>query len=85
MHAMAYTAGAYWALLITMARVLLTPKEAASAMGVSINHVRRLIEEADSMGKRARWRHGKEIIDLSPINSVRRTLRISVSAVLPGE
>ena len=46
-----------------MARMLLTPKEAAAAMGVSINHVRRLIDEADSMGKRARWRHGKEIID----------------------
>lgn len=54
-------------------------------MGVSINHVRRLIEEADTMGKRARWRHGKEIIDLSPVNSVRRTLRISMSAVLPSQ
>ena len=85
MPSMAYTAEAYWVLLITMARVLLTPKEAAVAMGVSINHVRRLIDEADSLGKRARWRHGKEIIDLSPINSVRRTLRISMSAVLPSE
>ena len=82
---MAYTAGAYWVLLTSMARMLLTPKEAASAMGVSINHVRRLIEEADAMGKRARWRHGKEIIDLSPINSVRRTLRISMSAVSPSQ
>lgn len=82
---MAYTSGTYWVLLIAMARVLLTPKEAAVAMGVSINHVRRLIDEADSLGKRARWRHGKEIIDLSPINSVRRTLRISMSAVLPSE
>jgi len=68
-----------------MARILLTPKEAAAAMGVSINHVRRLIDEADSLGKRARWRHGKEIIDLSPAGSVRRTLRISVNAILPSE
>jgi len=68
-----------------MARILLTPKEAAAAMGVSINHVRRLIDEADSLGKRARWRHGKEIIDLSPVGSVRRTLRISVNAILPSE
>lgn len=82
---MAYTARTSWVLLISMARMLLTPKEAAAAMGVSINHVRRLIDEADSLGKRARWRHGKEIIDLSPVNSVRRTLRISMSAVLPSE
>ena len=68
-----------------MTRLLLTPKEAADAMGVSYQHIRRLIDEADALGKRARWRHGKEIIDLSPVDSVRRTLRIKVSAVLPGE
>ena len=54
-------------------------------MGVSYKHIRRLIEEADTLGKRARWRHGKEIIDLSPVTSVNRTLRIKVSAVLPAE
>ena len=68
-----------------MTRLLLTPKEAADAMGVSYQHIRRLIDEADALGKRARWRHGKEIIDLSPVDSVRRTLRIKVSTVLPGE
>ena len=68
-----------------MTRLLLTPQEAADAMGVSLRHIRKLIEEADALGKRARWRHGKEIIDLSPVDSVRRTLRIKVSAVLPGE
>lgn len=67
------------------ARALLTINEAAKAMGVSRNHVRRLIEEADVLGKKARWRYGREIVDLSPVDAIRRTLRINVAAVLPDE
>lgn len=67
------------------ARALLTINEAAEAMGVSRNHVRRLIDEADVLGKKARWRFGREIVDLSPVGAVRRTLRINVAAVLPDQ
>lgn len=66
-------------------RQLLTINEAAEAMGVSRNHVRRLVEEADVLGKKARWRYGREIVDLSPVDAVRRTLRINITAVLPQE
>lgn len=66
-------------------RQLLTINEAAKAMGVSRNHVRRLVEEADVLGKKARWRYGREIVDLSPVDAVRRTLRINIAAVLPQE
>ena len=66
-------------------RALFTINEAAEAMGVSRNHVRRLIEEADVLGKKARWRYGREIVDLSPVGAIRRTLRINVAAVLPDE
>ncbi len=62
---------------------LLTINEAAKAMGVSRNHVRRLVEEADVLGKKARWRYGREIVDLSPVDALRRTLRINIAAVLP--
>ena len=71
--------------LLMTTRVLLTINEAAEAMGVSRNHVRRLIDEADVLGKKARWRFGREIVDLSPVGAVRRTLRINVAAVLPDQ
>lgn len=67
-----------------MPRQLLTINEAAQVMGVSRNHARRLVEEADVLGKKARWRYGREIVDLSPVDAVRRTLRINIAAVLPG-
>ncbi len=41
-----------------------------------------LIEEADAMPKKARWKFGHELINLSPRNSSRRTLRINLEAVL---
>lgn len=66
-------------------RQLLTINEAAKTMGVSRNHVRRLVEEADVLRKKARWRYGREIVDLSPVDAVRRTLRINIAAVLPQE
>ena len=66
-------------------KALLTINEAAQVMGVSRNHVRRLVDEADVLGKKARWRFGREIIDLSPVDAVRRTLRINIAAVLPEQ
>ena len=64
-------------------KCLLSPKEAAAVLGVSYRHVKYLIEEADAMPKQSRWRHGKHIIDLSPIGAERRTLRINLRLVCP--
>ena len=61
---------------------LVTPQEAAKALGVSLRHIKNLISEADAMPKKARWRFGKQIIDLSPVTSVRRTLRINLEMVI---
>ena len=65
-------------------KVLLSVADAAKAMGVSKNHVKRLIHEADSSPK-SRWRYGREIVDLSPTDAVRRTLRINITAVIPQD
>jgi excisionase family DNA binding protein len=67
-----------------MSRCLVTIKEAARVLGVSEAHVKRLIHEAD-INRKSRWRFGREIIDLTPIGSERRTLRINVDAVLQGQ
>lgn len=66
---------------LIMSRKLLTPKQAAEAMGVSHNHVKELIREADN-NKQSRWRFGREIINLSQKTAIRRTLRINLDAVL---
>ena len=63
-------------------RFLLTVQEAADALGVSAMHIKRLIAEAD-VDRRSRWRFGREIIDISPKDSLRRTLRINLAAVIP--
>ena len=65
------------------ARVLLTVTEAAEALGVSDRHIKRLIHEADATRK-SRWRWGRELIDLAPVGSSRRTVRVNVAAVAPG-
>ena len=62
---------------------LLTVKEAAAVMGVSPRHIHNLIHEAD-VDRKSRWRFGREIVDLSPKHSVRRTLRINIQAVIPN-
>jgi hypothetical protein len=64
------------------ARVLLTVTEAAEALGVSDRHIKRLIHEADATRK-SRWRWGRELIDLAPVGSSRRTVRVNVAAVAP--
>ena len=66
-----------------MTRQLLTIKEAAEAMGVSTNHIQRLIEEADNF-KGSTWKHGREIVNLSTRSALRRTLRINIKAVIPA-
>jgi excisionase family DNA binding protein len=64
-------------------RYLLTIAEAAEALGVSKRHVERLIHEADA-NRRSRWRWGRELVDLSPAASKRRTVRINLAAVVAG-
>lgn len=65
-----------------MTRQLLTIAEAAEVLNVSKRHVQALIQEAD-LDKRSTWKHGREIVNLSPRTALRRTLRINISAVLP--
>ena len=66
-----------------MTRQLLTIKEAAEVMGVSVNHIRDLIYEADNF-KGSNWKHGREIVNLSTRASLRRTLRININAIIPS-
>jgi hypothetical protein len=65
-----------------MARILLTIAEAADALGVSKRHVERLVAEADA-NRKSRWRWGRELIDLAPLGSSRRTVRVNLAAVVP--
>jgi hypothetical protein len=64
-------------------RLLLTVAEAAEAFGVSQRHIERLIQEADSCRK-SRWRWGRELINLSPVDAQRRMVRGNAGAVVPG-
>jgi len=64
-------------------RYLLTIDEAAEVLSLSPRHIRKMIAEAD-MDKRSRWKFGREIVDISPRTSARRTLRININAVVPG-
>ena len=66
-----------------MTRQLLTIKEAAEVMGVSVRHVRDLIHEADTF-RGSTWKHGREIVNLSTRTALRRTLRININAVIPA-
>jgi len=63
-------------------RRLLTVAEAAEAFGCSTRHIDRLIHEADC-NRKSRWRWGRELIDLSPVGSQRRTVRINIQAIVP--
>lgn len=65
------------------ARYLLTIREAAAALGVSERHIKNLIHEADA-NRKSRWRFGRELIDLAPLGSQRRMVRININAVVPG-
>lgn len=65
-----------------MTRYLLTVQEAAAALGVSERHIKRLIAEADA-NRKSRWRWGRELVNLAPVGSSRRTVRVNVAAVAP--
>jgi len=65
-----------------VARLLLTVPEAAQALGVSERHIKRLIAEADA-NRKSRWRWGRELINLAPVNAQRRMVRVNVGAVVP--
>ena len=64
-----------------MSRELVTLKQAADRLNVSHRHIQRLIEEADVWPKGSRWKFGREIINLSTKDALRRTLRINLDAV----
>lgn len=64
-----------------MARQLLTINQAAEALGVSRRHIERLIAEADA-SRKSRWRFGRELIDLTPLGSSRRIVRVNLGAVV---
>lgn len=66
-----------------MSRYLLTIPEAAQALGVSERHIKRLIEEATA-NRKSRWRFGRELVDLAPLGSQRRMVRVNLNAVVPG-
>jgi len=63
---------------------LLTVAEAAQALSVSERHIKRLIAEAEA-NRKSRWRWGRELIDLAPVGSQRRMVRINVAAVVPSQ
>ena len=65
-------------------RLLFTVTEAAEVLGVSPRHIWKMIAEAD-MDKRSRWKFGREIVDITPRTSARRTLRININAVVPEQ
>jgi excisionase family DNA binding protein len=64
-------------------RYLLTVADAAAALGVSKRHIERLIEEATA-NRKSRWKFGRELVDLAPLGSQRRMIRINLNAVVPG-
>lgn len=66
-----------------MTRHLLTVAEAAEALGVSRSHIKRLIEEA-TLHRKSRWKFGRELVDLAPLHSQRRMVRVNIHAVVPG-
>ena len=68
---------------MTVSRSLLTIADAAVALSVSQKTIRRLIDEADA-NRKSRWRWGRELIDLAPVGSSRRMVRVNVAAVAPG-
>ena len=60
---------------------LLTIQQAADAMGVSKRTIERLVDEAQSCPKAARWREKRDFVVLSPASSTRRTVRIFPEAL----
>ena len=55
---------------------LLTIQQAADLMGVSRRHVDRLIDEAQTCPKIAKWREKRDFVDLSLAGSSHRCIRV---------
>ena len=60
---------------------LLTIQQAADAMGVSRRHVDRLIDEAQTCPKIAKWRERRDFVDLSIAGSKHRCIRVRPDAL----
>ena len=60
---------------------LLTIQQAADLMGVSRKHVDRLIDEAQTCPKVAKWREKRDFVDLSLAGSAYRCIRIMPEAL----
>ena len=60
---------------------LLTISQAASLLGVSKRTVERLVDEAQSFPRTARWKEKREFVVLSPAGSIRRKVRIFPEAL----
>ena len=60
---------------------LLTIQQAADLMGVSRRHVYRLIDEAQTCPKIAKWREKRDFVDLSIASSKHRCIRVRPDAL----
>lgn len=61
---------------------LLTIKEAAALMKVSQHTITRLVNEAEVMPRRARWKEKRDYVNLAPSSSAKRIIRILPSALM---
>ena len=57
-------------------KTLLTPQQAADLMGVSKRTIERMVDEAQTCPKIARWREKRDFVIVSPASSPRRKVRI---------
>ena len=60
---------------------LLTIKQAADVLGVSKNTVLRLIDQAQTSPRTAKWKEKRDFVDLTPAGNVRRIIRVLPQAV----
>lgn len=63
---------------------LLTAQETAERLGCSIKTIRRLVAEAEAFPKAARWKHGREFIEIGLKHSSQRTFRFNWEAICHG-
>ena len=60
---------------------LLTINQAADLMGVSRRHVERMIDEAQTCPKIAKWREKRDFVDLSTAGAKHRCIRVLPDAL----
>ena len=61
--------------------LLLTPQQAADAMGVSKYVVEKLINDAQTCPRTAKWREKRDFVDLSIASSKHRCIRVRPDAL----